>query len=179
MHKKALYNGEYVDIIKTNFESDSVEIKTSNNEKLLVKCADLDFQYNLILIYTEKINMNIFKLNEFYNYSTISEDELLEMSNITDEDSGIKNVVLWIEPSPTYHGKRIKVSNIPNSFETSDCFTITIPDFKIIGNINKKFITNKKIKQIMKFIELNIDSIIDYSDKKISTRKLLDNIKSI
>jgi hypothetical protein len=123
--------------------------------------------------------MNIFKLNEFYNYSTITEDELLEMSNITDEDSGIKNVVLWIGPNPTYHGKRIKVSNIPNSFETTDCFTITIPDFKIIGNVNKKFITNKKIKQIIDFIELNMDSIIDYSDKKISTRKLLDNIKSI
>jgi hypothetical protein len=57
LHKKALYNGEYVDIIKTNFESEgihspnyfhSVEIKTSNNEKLLVKCTDLDFEYNTI-----------------------------------------------------------------------------------------------------------------------------------
>ena len=57
LHEKALYEGESVDIIKTNFVYEgihspnyfhSVEIKTSNNEKLLVNCADLDFEYNTL-----------------------------------------------------------------------------------------------------------------------------------
>jgi hypothetical protein len=56
LHKKALYNDEYVDIIKTNFQKEgsespnyfhSVLIKKGNDE-IMVDCRDLDFEFNTI-----------------------------------------------------------------------------------------------------------------------------------
>jgi hypothetical protein len=122
---------------------------------------------------------NILKLNEYNNYTSLSEDELLEMANITDTKTGIKNVVLWVGPNPKFHGHRIKVSNTPNSFKPDNCFTITIPNYNIIGNVNTKFITSEVFNDIIKFIELNIDLICKYSEYETSTEYLLDNIKSI
>ena len=118
----------------------------------------------------------ILKLNEYNNYTSLSEDELLEMANITDTKTGIKNHVLWIGPN---HGYRIKVSNLPNSFKPNNCFTITIPDYNVIGDINTKLITTEVFNDIIKFIELNIDLICKYSEYETSTEYLLDNIKSI
>lgn len=56
LHKKALYNDEYVDIIKTNFENEGMKspnyfhsvIIKKGNEKFLVDCRDLDFEFNTI-----------------------------------------------------------------------------------------------------------------------------------
>ena len=109
----------------------------------------------------------------------LSEDELLEMANVTDESTGINDVVLWIGPNPTSHGKRIKVSNIPNKISSSDLFTITIPDMNIIGDVNSKFITKSKLDDIKKFITINLQLIEDYSEYKITTKRFLDNLKSI
>jgi len=119
---------------------------------------------------------NKFKeLNE-YKYNLFTDDELLEMANASDKVTGIKNVVIWMGPSPAQHGHRIKVSNVPNSFQTDDCFTITIPDFKIIGKPNKSLITNKKLEQIIKFVKINRENIILYSDKKMDTLDFLNSL---
>jgi hypothetical protein len=80
-------------------------------------------------------------------------------------------------PNPSGHWKRIKVSNVPNKFDGKNCFTITIPDFKIIG-VNK-FITVEKLEEIQKFVTLNMQLIIDYSDYKIETLDFLLNLKKI
>ena len=120
-------------------------------------------------------------VNEFKNNSI--EQELLEMANASEKITGIESVVILMGPSPKSHSYRIKVSNIPNSFDIDDCFTITIPDFNIIGNINKFLIDNKKFKKIIKFIEINIENIILYSDRKIETfdflNSLIKNLKKI
>jgi hypothetical protein len=63
----------------------------------------------------------ITKINEYLDNQDLSEQELLEMANITDDESGIENVVLWIGPNPKSHGMRIKVSNVPK---------LQIPHFK-------------------------------------------------
>jgi hypothetical protein len=116
-------------------------------------------------------------MNEFVNYLT--EDELLEMSNITQETSGIKDVIIWIGPNPPQHGRRIKVSNKPNSFDGNDCFTITIPKFEIIGDVNKKLIDKSVMSEIIEFVKLNMDTIIEYSDRKLSTLELLKTLKMV
>lgn len=113
-------------------------------------------------------------IKEFFEYS--DEDMLLEMANITQKTTGIKDVVIWIGPNPPQHGKRIKVCNKPNNFDVYDSFTITIPDLKIIGDINRKFITTDVLEKINKFITINLQVISDYSDRKISTEDLLENI---
>lgn len=121
-------------------------------------------------------NYNKFKeLNE-YKYNLFTDDELLEMANVADDITGIKNVVLWLGPPPPSHGHRIKVSNVPNSFQVNDCFTITIPDFKIIGKVNKSLITKDKLNKIIKFIEINIEVIVSYSKYEMSTLDFLNSL---
>jgi hypothetical protein len=120
----------------------------------------------------------ITKFLEYNSNNSLSEQELLEMANATEKVTGISNVVLWMGPNPSGHWKRIKVSNVPNKFDGKNCFTITIPDFKIIGDVNK-FITVEKLEEIQKFVTLNMQLIIDYSDYKIETLDFLLNLKKI
>jgi hypothetical protein len=73
------------------------------------------------------------RIFEYKNFNNLSNKELLEMSNITYKTTGIKNVVLWIGPNTEYHGKRIKVSNIPNKFDK-----ISRQDYDKVLEINIK-----------------------------------------
>ena len=106
-------------------------------------------------------------------------DELFEMANFTKKTTGIEDVVIWIGPNPPQHGRRIKVSNKPNSFDIYDTFTISIPDLEIIGDVDTKFIKKDKLNQIFEFINNNIDVISEYSDRKISTEELIEKIKKV
>ena len=119
------------------------------------------------------------KLFEYKNFNQLSEQELLEMANVTYKTTGIENVVLWIGPNPDYHGKRIKVSNLPNKFTGSNCFTLTIPKFEIVGKIDETFITTKVLDKIKEFVTLNYQIISDYSDYLISTEDLIENLKKV
>lgn len=103
--------------------------------------------------------------------------ELLEMANIPGDRTGIIDVVIWIGPS--HNGHRIKISNIPNKADINDTFKITIPDYKIIGKVNSNFIDKDKLDNIKKFIKLNKELIIKYSNHEIFTTDLIENIKKI
>jgi len=125
------------------------------------------------------------KINEFldkskYNQS-LDEDELLEMANLWGKHTGLNDVVIWIGSTiKSKHGKRIKVSNINSKIGSSlDCFTITIPDLKIIGEVNTKHITKQKLDKIFEFINLNIDAISDVCDEKIDTVEFLSRMKKV
>ena len=119
------------------------------------------------------------KLFEYKDFNQLSEQELLEMANVTYKTTGIENVVLWIGPNPEYHGKRIKVSNLPNKFTGSNCFTLTIPKFEIVGKVDETFITTKVLDKIKEFVTLNYQIISDYSDYLISTEDLIENLKKV
>jgi hypothetical protein len=119
------------------------------------------------------------KIFEYKNFNQLSEQELLEMANVTYKTTGIENVVLWIGPNPEYHGKRIKVSNLPNKFTGSNCFTLTIPKFEIVGTIDETFITTKILNKIKEFVTINYQVISDYSDYLISTEDLIENLKKV
>ena len=80
-----------------------------------------------------------------FNKNDFTDQELLEMANASEKITGIENVVIWMGPPNAPHVHRIKVSNIPNSFKTEDCFVITIPDLEITGTINKSLIDKKKL----------------------------------
>ena len=108
---------------------------------------------------------------------SLTEQELMEMANITSKYTGIENIVLWVGPNPKTHGYRIKVSNVPNKFDGKDCFTLTIPRFEIIGERDKSIISNDTLNKIEEFIELNIDLIKQYSDYEIDTGSFIENLK--
>ena len=113
-----------------------------------------------------------------YNQS-LTEQELMEMANVSSKNTGVENTVLWFGPNPDSHGYKIKVSNIPNKFDGRDCFTITIPSYNIIGKRDESVITNRILEKIINFIELNIEIIKQYSDYEIETLDFLNSIKKI
>ena len=121
----------------------------------------------------------IYEFNEYRFATSISDEELMEMANVSPKKTGIKDVYIWFGPNPHYHGKRIKVSNIPNKFSKNDCFTITIPEFEIIDQYNTNLITTSVLDDIIKFVKLNIKAIEDFSDEKISTDEFIDKLISI
>jgi hypothetical protein len=121
----------------------------------------------------------IFEFKDYKLATTITDDELMEMANVSPKKTGIRDVYIWFGPNPHFHGRRIKVSNIPNKFSKDNCFTLTIPKFEIIGEVNDKLITNSILRDIKKFVNLNIKLIEDFSDEKISTDDFIDNLKSI
>ncbi len=126
---------------------------------------------------------NLFEYNDYQHhikmYTTISGDELMEMANISPKITGLENVYLWIGPNPFSHGKRIKVSNLSKKFCEDNCFTLTIPDYDIIGKVNKKLITKNVIQNIILFVEKNKDLIDAYSEKKLTTDELIFGLVSI
>jgi len=121
----------------------------------------------------------ILEYKEFGIHTSISDEELMEMANISPKKTGIKDVVIWIGPNPGNHWKRIKVSNIPNKISKTDCFILTIPDFKIIGEVNDKLITSSILEDIKKFININLQLIYDFSDEKITTDEFIDSLLKI
>ena len=131
-----------------------------------------------------KFNKNTIMKNHINEYKEhtdqeLSEQELLETSNVSDKKTGVKDVVIWIGANPKINGYGIKISNIPNKTDGIDLFTITIPEFNIIGKDNKSFIDSKKLKDIKRFIELNKELIIAYSNYEVTGNVLMDNLKSI
>lgn len=121
----------------------------------------------------------IFEFNDYKYISTISDDELMEMANLSPKKTGIKDVFIWFGPNPHYHGRIIKVSNIANKFSKTDCFTITIPEFEIIGKVNPKLIDFDKLDKIKTLVNKNLKLIEDFSDELISTDEFIDKLVSI
>ena len=119
-------------------------------------------------------------INEYLN-PPMTEQELLEMSNYWQDDTGLDNTIVLYMGSTvnTPHVPRIKVSNIPGKSmgNSRDSFTITVPKLIIIGNINKKHINNKKLKTIFEFIMINEQAIIDISNEIISTGEFVKSLK--
>jgi translation initiation factor 2 beta subunit (eIF-2beta)/eIF-5 len=118
-------------------------------------------------------------INEEFKNS-LSKEELFEyMSNINDEITGIDNVVIWVGTKPPQHGHRVKVSNVPDKMDKDNNFTITIPELKVIGNVNKRLINKTTLEQIFYFIKINQKIIIAYSNEELDTNKFKNLLKSV
>ena len=120
-------------------------------------------------------------INEFNNH-LMTEDELLEMTNAWGTSTGLDDVVIWVGSAVlSNHGNRIKVSNMPskNVGRSIGCFTITVPDLEVIGNINTKHITSKKLDKIFDFIKLNQDVIIAICQDEIDGVEFGRRIKKL
>ncbi len=121
----------------------------------------------------------LYEFNEYSLATIITDEELMEMANVSPKKTGIENVYIWFGPNPHSYGRRVKISNIPNKFSKKDCFTLTIPNFSIIGEYNEKLITTDVLEKIKDLIRLNIKLIEDFSDEKISTDEFIDNLKPV
>ena len=103
---------------------------------------------------------------------------LWEMANLTQNDTGLAAIIWVSTKSGVKHGPRIKVKrDYATNFDVGDTFTITISDSpEVIGTHN---LTSKDIKQIIKFIKLNKDILLQYWNTEISTRTMLDSIQDV
>lgn len=107
------------------------------------------------------------------------QEDLLEMANLDVHDTGIENLIIWVGMDPHQHYLRVKVSNVPDKW-SNDNFTITIPKLAIIGQPNKQLITPEKLADIIKWINVNLETIIAYERGEIvSTRELLMKLKKV
>ena len=111
--------------------------------------------------------------------NSLSEQEFLEMASITYKHTGIENIVLWVGPNPVSDYRRIKVSNTLNKFDGRDCFILTIPDYKIIGELNEYTIKPEVIEKIKVWCAKNMKVIVEYSDYEISTGELLESLQPL
>ena len=121
-------------------------------------------------------NEQIFEYN-----SRMSYNELCDMISMSGEIIGFPEITIWIGQNPeNIKDKRVKISNVPNKYDGKDCFEISIPNLKIKGNINKNFITDEKMKKLIKFIKINMNLILKYSTStSLSTSVLLDSLISV
>jgi|ERR1035437_7463398 hypothetical protein len=130
----------------------------------------------------EKINEKRQKLNELNeSFSTkISREEFDVLSSITGKKAGVPELVIWIGPNHNSNRVVVKIGNVPNDYKGKSCFNIILPDFKIIGEVNKSFITESIMNKIMKFLKLNSDLIIYFSTHdNMSDYKFINNLQSI
>jgi hypothetical protein len=79
--------------------------------------------------------------HQFEYNQDLTEDELMEMASLGKKSTGLDEVVIWVGPNPVSGILRIKVSNQPHGLTGKDCFTITLPDFEVIGEVNRDLIT--------------------------------------
>ena len=108
-------------------------------------------------------------------YKNLSTD--YEISSVGESATGIKDVIIWFGPNPHSRDVKIRVSNNPNDLIGNDIFSIILPKYNIIGDINKNFITDDVLKSIIDYIEINKDIIYDYSDGLICGSDFIMGLK--
>lgn len=115
------------------------------------------------------------RLDEFIadNY----DDFMFEMANVVKKRSKLP-MNIWISQSKEKHRPRIKIqNNYSENVEINNSFTITINDFKIVGNINK--ITSKDIEKLKEYIILNKEILLAYWNHEINdTYEILAKLKT-
>ena len=109
----------------------------------------------------------------------LNEHELLEMAILGYRCTGVADATIWVGPNPHSHGLRIKISNNPTNFASHDCFTLTLPNFEVLGKVERSIITTRMLDGIEAWCELNMRVIIDYSDYKISTDEFVERLRRL
>ena len=105
---------------------------------------------------------NLLDFESFNERNNLTKYEKDDMSSIGERGTGINGVSVWFG-----NVDYIKVSNILYEKSGKDCFTITLPNLKEYGR-NKNIITDKIFENIIRFINLNKDSIMELSRGEIN-----------
>lgn len=101
------------------------------------------------------------------------------MSAIPCNINNKEDIYIWMGlPNEDSKQHRIKVVNKLNNCDPkTSVFTILIPQMMVIGNINKDIFNNDIINDIISYINLNMNTILDFSNDKTDLSQLLDNLK--
>jgi hypothetical protein len=108
---------------------------------------------------------------------SLSSQERDEISSVGESATGIKDLIIWFVPNPHSKEVKVRVSNNPNDLTGNDIFSIILPKYNIIGDVNKDFITDDILQSIISYIEINIDNIYKYSDGLICGSDFILSLK--
>jgi hypothetical protein len=93
----------------------------------------------------------------------ITEEQLYEMARVQEADSGIP-VHIYVSTKNVVHGahgKRIKISNVPNTFSSADNFVVSITkEPKILAG--KPRCSRAQQEDIFDWVKLNYSPLIKY-----------------
>lgn len=106
-------------------------------------------------------------------YSLRIKEDISEMANLTDEDTGLTNIVIYVsDKSNSRHGPRIKVSGFYSKIDKTNLFSVTIEDNpKVIGNVGN--IRSRDVESIKSFVVRNKDILLKYWNLDISIGTLI------
>lgn len=115
-------------------------------------------------------------LSNHNNHNLAHKDELLnEMANLYQRRTGI-NTRIYISSKEGQDGPRIKVYNSSNN----ESFSISIEDSPkvLVGNSN--IVTNKILKQTIKWVQINKEILLYYwNHPEMDIDELLDSILKV
>jgi hypothetical protein len=86
-----------------------------------------------------------------------------EIVSVGESATCIKDVILWFGPNPDSREVKVRISNKPNDLTGNDIFSLILPEYNILGTINKEFITDDVLSSIIEYIEFNKENIYNYS----------------
>lgn len=103
-----------------------------------------------------------------------TESMLFEMSNLNTKRTGL-NELIWVSGKNANHGPRIKV--FEGQSPSGRNFSVTIENEPKVVGIS--FVSSKELKNIIKFIKLNKDTLLKYWEYVIDTESMINSIKPI
>lgn len=104
------------------------------------------------------------------------------MSNLSPHDTGVKGCLIWcsigeFEGKAIKHGPRIKVmlGQKITSEGLADAVSVTLdPVPRVIGALS-----GRVKKQVLQFVELNRETLLQYWNGQLTTRQMLDGLQPI
>lgn len=103
---------------------------------------------------------------------------LWEMANLSSQATGINNIIVWVNGGgdKLKHGPRIKVYR---GTKVQDGQSSTIPLTGTPRVIGKANINQEEFSQIVKWMMLNHDALIEYSNNQLTTDQLFAKLQKI
>lgn len=96
---------------------------------------------------------------------------LNEMANLYPIETGI-DIFMYVSPDQGKHGPRVKIANTKQQLENNDTLSISIDDNpEIVAGDTQ--IDSELIEQVRTWIKVNRNTLMDFWDGKISSRKRL------
>lgn len=125
--------------------------------------------------------MNIKEILEALDNFLQDKFPLNEMANFSKDEFNLP-VNVWVDgPRNLKHSKRIKFqNNYSNRFDETDLITLTISDNPQVGKTFKKIkLSNTDIEMLKRWVVLNKDVLLQYSNGEMSTSQLIKLLKAI
>ena len=103
---------------------------------------------------------------------------LWEMANLSSKTTGIDNIIIWVNGGgdKLQHGPRIKVSK---GTKWNTASNSTIPLLGMPRIIGKADISQHEFSEIVKWININRNALLQYNDDLIQTDELIRLLKPI